>query len=303
MISVVIPTYNRADKIENALNSVLDQTYRDIEVLVVDDCSTDNTGEVIRGIGDPRVVYIRLEKNSGACTARNTGIENAKGEYIAFQDSDDWWFPEKLEKQLTFIEKTKADIVFCECARYLGEGLLDSYLKGVKEGKITYEQLLPKNLMSTQTILGKRECFLEEKFDPQMRRLQDWDLVLRLAEKFTIYYQQEVLAKAFIQPDSLTMNPVYLYDSLQHIYNRHIRAHANPITDRNWITLSNGYRELIRRYEDLKKDTEDSGERIADLEERLKEAEGRYEEVVNSGCWKITAPYRKVMDIFRKKEK
>ena len=66
VISVVIPTYNRADKIENALNSVLDQTYRDIEALVVDDCSTDDTGEVIRGIRDPRVVYIRLEKNSGA---------------------------------------------------------------------------------------------------------------------------------------------------------------------------------------------------------------------------------------------
>ena len=114
MISVVIPSYNRENTISNSIESVLKQTYSDIEVIVVDDGSTDKTEDIVKGIGDNRIRYIKLEKNSGACVARNIGIMNANGSYIAFQDSDDIWHPDKLEKQYQAIKKYNADLVFCK---------------------------------------------------------------------------------------------------------------------------------------------------------------------------------------------
>ena len=94
-VSVIIPTYNRANLIGRSIQSVLGQTYRDFEVIIIDDNSTDNTGEVVRSFRDPRIIYIKLSSNSGVSAARNQGIQMAKGTYIAFQDSDDEWFPHK----------------------------------------------------------------------------------------------------------------------------------------------------------------------------------------------------------------
>lgn len=98
-VSVVIPTYNRAHLVGRAIQSVLNQTYQDFEIIVVDDGSTDNTEEVVKSFNDPRIRYIRHDQNRGGSAARNTGIKMARGEYIAFQDSDDEWLPEKLESR------------------------------------------------------------------------------------------------------------------------------------------------------------------------------------------------------------
>jgi glycosyltransferase involved in cell wall biosynthesis len=107
-VSVIIPTYNRAHLIGRAIQSVLKQTYQDFEVIVVDDGSIDNTEEVVKKIQENRVYYYKHDKNKGGSAARNTGISLAKGEYIAFQDSDDEWLPEKLEKQIgVFNNQTK----------------------------------------------------------------------------------------------------------------------------------------------------------------------------------------------------
>src|SRR4030043_1337098 len=99
-VSVIIPTYNRAHLVGRSIRSVLNQTYQDLEVIVVDDGSKDNTAEIVRGITDPRIVFLKHEKNRGVSAARNTGLKAARGKYIAFQDSDDEWLPQKLEKQL-----------------------------------------------------------------------------------------------------------------------------------------------------------------------------------------------------------
>ena len=98
-ISVIIPTYNRGNLIGDSIKSVLNQTYENLEVIVVDDGSTDNTKEEIDKIEDERVKYIKLMKNSGGSNARNIGIQNANGKYISFQDSDDIYYPKKLEIQ------------------------------------------------------------------------------------------------------------------------------------------------------------------------------------------------------------
>lgn len=113
LISVIIPSYNRAHLINEACTSVLSQTYSNIELIIVDDCSTDNTKEVVSSIKDSRVHYYCLEKNSGACIARNLGIEKATGDYIAFNDSDDRWHSDKLEKQISFLIENNADVTVC----------------------------------------------------------------------------------------------------------------------------------------------------------------------------------------------
>ena len=111
-VSVIIPTYNRAKLLPRAIKSVLNQTFKDFEVIIVDDGSTDNTEEVINEFQkhNKRIKYIRHEKNKGAAAARNTGIKIAQGEYIAFQDSDDEWLPNKLEKQMEIFESAPAEI-------------------------------------------------------------------------------------------------------------------------------------------------------------------------------------------------
>ena len=104
-VSVVIPTYNRAELLKRAIESVLGQTYQDFELIVVDDASMDNTEEMMKDFSDERIRYIRLKQNSGtSAVPRNTGIKSAKGEYIACHDDDSEWLPQKLEKQVKAFE-------------------------------------------------------------------------------------------------------------------------------------------------------------------------------------------------------
>ena len=137
-VSVIIPTYNRAHLVDRAIQSVLNQTYKDFELIIVDDGSTDNTEDIIKEFQkkDERIKYIRHEENRGGSAARNTGIKAAKGEYIAFLDSDDEWLPIKLGRQISeFTNKSKIALVYTgriiieegeresECSRQTGLGI------------------------------------------------------------------------------------------------------------------------------------------------------------------------------------
>ena len=121
LVSVVIPTYNRAGIIKHCLDTVVKQTYDNLEIIVVDDCSSDNTQEVVMSYNDDRIIYVRLDKNRRACYARNYGANISHGEYIAFQDSDDTWSLDKIEKQVKVLEESNADVVFCGMTRTEGK--------------------------------------------------------------------------------------------------------------------------------------------------------------------------------------
>lgn len=210
MISIIIPSYNRENTIVRSIMSILNQTINDLEVIVVDDASKDNTVEIINGIRDERIKLIVLDENVGACEARNIGIRSAKGEYIAFQDSDDEWYSEKLEEQIRYIEDNKLDIVFCSMDLYNEEGIKLGVFP--KEEQISnplcvkYSELLRQNLISTQTLIGKSECFFDIHFDNTLPSLQDWDLVLRLSKKYSIGYINKILVRQYLQYDSITRN-------------------------------------------------------------------------------------------------
>lgn len=209
LVSVVIPAYNREGTIKEAVESILKQTYKDLEVIVVDDCSKDRTVNVVKGITDSRVRVICCEKNGGACVARNIGVDNANGEIIAFQDSDDIWHEDKLEKCLKAMNEQDADFVFSSLLR-------EENIKGKKFQEIIpvfnlnsvedkLSRILVQNYVSTQTIVAKKHIFNKVKFDKDFPRFQDWDLAIQvIREGFKVHYIEESLVDSIVLGDSIS---------------------------------------------------------------------------------------------------
>ncbi|WP_306145393.1 glycosyltransferase [Roseibium sp. MMSF_3412] len=206
-VSVVIPCYNRESSVEKAIHSVLSQDYPDFEVIAVDDRSTDATLEVLRSIEDPRLQVIVNEGPKGAAGARNAGAKLAKSSWVAFQDSDDLWYPSKLSKQ---VEKVKdSDFVAVYCA-------MDCFEDGVQilrvpnditshlEGDLV-SSLLSDSFISTQTVMIRRDVF--EKIggmDPEFRSLDDWEMMIRVSLEGPIAFLDEVLVEQHMSSNSIT---------------------------------------------------------------------------------------------------
>ena len=156
-VSVITPVYNAERFIAKALNSVLRQSYKKVEIILVDDCSSDHTGEVVGGFlrEYPQVVYHRLDKNQGAAVARNTALRLAKGRFVAFLDSDDEWCEDKLEQQLAFMEKTDAAIS-CTAMDVMSETGEDLGRVRHVTNRITYSFLLRNTMIATSTVIVDR---------------------------------------------------------------------------------------------------------------------------------------------------
>ena len=209
MVSIIIPTYNRARTIEKSIYSVLNQTYQDIEVIVVDDCSTDETQKIVNNINDKRVRYVKMEFNGGACAARNRGIDEAKGDYIAFQDSDDVFYPEKIEVQLAELNNNNADVVFCAAEIISIEDARRVVFPIMESGFKTHHDIAIGFCASTQTILGKREVFEKYHFDTAMVRLQDYDIMMRISQTESVFFDNRPLVTVYMQADSITNQNYY----------------------------------------------------------------------------------------------
>lgn len=220
LISVVIPCYNRRDKLPACLLSVLGQSYPHIEVIVVDDASTDGTQELFENIPDPRVKYFRYEQNRGACYARNYGAERATGELLAFQDSDDTWHAEKLEKQLRLLEESGADLCFCGMNRISHDGSSYYFPVHAFHPEKALEEFLAENRAGTQTMLMKKNVWEQLRFDESFRRYQDWDFAIRAAAGFRLCYLPEALAYSEVGGDSISF-AVKSYPALVHLYEKH----------------------------------------------------------------------------------
>lgn len=221
MTTVIIPSYNRADIIQKSIMSVLNQTISNLELIVVDDGSDDDTELKVKEIKDNRLRYIKLEKNSGACAARNKGICEAKGKYIAFQDSDDTWVKDKLEKQIAFMENKQADMVYCGMSRHIGNKTRYFPSDQKKHEELSLESLLSKNKISTQNILIKKSVAEQVLFDTSFKRLQDWDFSARvLIGGFKIAYLAEPLVDAVVRKDSITSS-VNTEEAYKHFINKY----------------------------------------------------------------------------------
>jgi glycosyltransferase involved in cell wall biosynthesis len=198
-VSVIIPTYNRRAYLQEAIDSVLAQTYTDYEVIVIDDGSTDGTGEALRARYGERIYY-EWQENQGESVARNRGIALAQGEYIAFLDSDDLWLPEKVEKQVAFLdEHPETRAVFCQAHTCDAHG---ERLQQVLAGDLGPDAFTLEALLMTNTISGPGSTLVLDatllrkagSFDPQIRFAEDWDLCLRIRIITEIGYLPEPLA-------------------------------------------------------------------------------------------------------------
>jgi glycosyltransferase involved in cell wall biosynthesis len=196
-ISVIIPTYNYGRFIGDAVRGVLGQTFAASEIVVVDDGSTDGTEEVLKEFGDS-VRYIRQE-NQGVCAARNTGVANSSGDFIAFADADDVWLPEKLERQMAkFTEDSEIGLVHCGMREYddaTGD-TLSLHLEG-GEGDVADDLLLWEKSVIVgpgATIVVKRDAFdAVGGFDPEMKVGEDCDFCYRVAKDFKVGFVPEIL--------------------------------------------------------------------------------------------------------------
>lgn len=186
-ISVIIPTYNREDTIKYCLESVLNQTYSNIEIIIVDDCSSDKTIDIIKSYNDTRIKLIQLDQNSGAQKARNVGIKAATADWIALQDSDDEWLLDKLEKQVTILEKNN----FNDYLVIHSDAILLDLINNERrlfnipkvEGENVYPVLLSHSSPFFQAMLTSKKAFEEiDYLDENVPSYQEWDTSIRLAK-------------------------------------------------------------------------------------------------------------------------
>lgn len=218
-ISVILPTYNRSGSLLAAMNSVLSQSHKDLELIVVDDASTEDIESVVLSVEDRRIRFVRRLRNGGAAAARNTGLGHAKGDYIAFQDSDDIWLPGKLQKQFALFSSVPSHVGAVTGAKIVYGR--DTQLR-YGPGRVSYAprpdgclrldedqlgHLLTENRISLQNALFRRDCIPDvEWFDVCARGNEDWDFAIRLARHTSIYEDIEPVVLGFISPDSISRN-------------------------------------------------------------------------------------------------
>lgn len=212
MVSVIIPTYNRAYIIERAINSVLNQTYENFELIIVDDGSQDNTEQIVKSIKDKRIRYISLGQNRGPAVARNEGVRQSLYDYIAFQDSDDEWKVDKLEKQMRKLQKTSgAAMVYCSYQTDTGQVYPQKWIpQEQRQGRI-FPYLLRGNMIGTPTMLMRKECFQAVGgFREDLRCIEDHEFVLRFAHEYLIAYIDEDLIYVYTSVNGVNSQMDYI---------------------------------------------------------------------------------------------
>lgn len=201
-VSVVIPVYNGEQTIKRALDSVFAQTFPGLEVIVVDDASTDGTVDVVAQYKDDRLTLIRSPENQGAGAARNKGIAEARGRWVAFLDADDAWKPSKLEKQIAFLERSTAPVAACATGYLLEkDGRNQAITLNLTPAQFRDDILFGCTISPGSTLVVERAIFDQiGGFDEKFRRLEDWDWLLRFSERFDMEFVPEPLAEIYLTP-------------------------------------------------------------------------------------------------------
>lgn len=205
-VSVIIPAYNCEHYIKDTVESVLSQTYEDIELIIIDDGSTDRTREIVKRFGS-KVEYVYQDKNVGPSATRNRGIEQAKGKYIAFLDHDDVWMPNKIEEQIKLLENNKdIALVYSNGCSINSSGVqVSSTLFDIAKPHrgFAFEELILDNFIPTSSVIVRKQILNEVGgFNERFLISQDFDLYLRIAEDHEIDFVDALLFKRRIYPDS-----------------------------------------------------------------------------------------------------
>ena len=205
-VSIIIPTYNQAEYLKEAIESVLNQTYKNIEIIIVDDGSTDNTLEVVASF-DNKIVYIQ-QRNKGASSARNTGIKEASGEYVAFLDSDDMWIKNKLEKQIEFIKNDpEIGLLGTGCYEMINMGKMIYKKIFPAKNEILQKDLIKYNPFIQSSVIVEKDVFNDiDLYDEKFKESEDYDLWLRIAQKYKVANLPEALVTKRYYEKGLSKN-------------------------------------------------------------------------------------------------
>lgn len=227
-ISVILPVRNRAAIVEAAARCVLDQTWRDLELIIVDGGSTDGTVAVLKGLAaaDPRVRLLLHDRAEGVAAARNAAARLARGRFLAFQDSDDSWSADKMQRQMTALHALPgARMAYTGCLRHFPGGTrrTPNDWDAVCEGDL-FERLLRGPLMNAPTLLIEKALFDEVGgFDEQLNYHEDWDLAVRCSAVTKIACAKDWLVESPQLPDSLTRDVAAFRGAMDHLLAKHER--------------------------------------------------------------------------------
>jgi len=205
-VSVIMPCFNHARFVAESANSILGQTEQDLELIIVDDCSSDNSWEVIQAVaqGDQRVRMMRHDQNRGASRSRNDGLQAARGEFVGFCDADDIWEPQKLRAQLDLLQQFKEyPVVYCdativdETGMPTGQRFSQRYSPPLNpSGRLFSDLIHQGNFINMQSVLLRRECVDQVGyFDEGIKWVEDWWFWIRISHKHPFRYDPRALAR------------------------------------------------------------------------------------------------------------
>jgi hypothetical protein len=235
-VSVVIPAFNCEKTIVRSISSVRAQSYGSLEIVVVDDCSADGTASAVEAIGDPAIRLVRHQANGGASAARNTGIREATGRYIAFLDADDEWAADKIARQVALFEQNgDLGMVICDGDRIAPDGttvgtIFSGYDPGIADA---WKLLLEQSFIQTSCVMARRDLLVAlGGFNTSLVVAEDWDLWLRLVDAAPFGAVPEKLVSFHMTPGSLMSReagkePLYLLPMIE----KHVEAFKDRLTD------------------------------------------------------------------------
>ncbi|MEO0225260.1 MAG: glycosyltransferase [candidate division WOR-3 bacterium] len=229
LVSIIIPTYNQSQFLANSLNSVLCQTYRTWEILIIDDGSVDDTKKVVENFikkYNEKIKYF-YQENKGQASARNLGIRISKGEYVAFLDSDDEWLPEKIEKQVKFLKAYPEYAMVFTDVLIISDGIDNKRLSDINKpfSGMVFAKLLKNNFITNSSVMVRKKIFFSLGYldeSPLLRNLEDYDMWLRIAKNYKIGYIPEVLVKYNYFPKITNWQKrKIVYKARLYIYKKH----------------------------------------------------------------------------------
>lgn len=225
LVSIITPSYNSSRFIAQTIESILSQTYTNWELLITDDCSVDDTREIVERYQqkDPRIKFFQLKENSGAGVARNYSIKMANGRYIAFCDSDDRWYPDKLEKQLAFMARKRCILSYTSYMTCNEDNMITGIV--VCDRKIDYQSLKRDDGIGCLTAVYDSSVF-GKIYLPDMRKRQDWGLWLKIIKECKIAYgMKEPLAIYRVHSNSISHNKLSLVNYNVAVY-QHVLGYS-----------------------------------------------------------------------------
>ena len=206
-VSVIIPTYNRARYLPEAIRSALGQTFEDLELLIIDDGSTDSTPELVRAIADPRLRYVQID-HGGISVAMNAGLRNARGSFIARLDSDDVWLPEMLATLVGALDqRPDAGVAYAQGQAMSAAGALIPYFQGraLRFPDDSFRSLIDDDCTCNVALVARRECFERAGcYDESLLANEDWDMWLRVARHYRICFVDRVVVRIRWHGDNFT---------------------------------------------------------------------------------------------------